>query len=86
MTAKIIQENPFEHKKKKPGLSANWPSNNSAQVIDSPATCSAQNAACRFYFPNSDHMRFSNKFVCCHFFSCAAICTCIARYLTETAF
>ena len=25
---KIIRENAFEHKKKKPGLSANWPSNN----------------------------------------------------------
>ena len=31
---KIIRENAFEHKKKKPGLSANRPSNNSAQAIN----------------------------------------------------
>ena len=28
MTAKTIRENAFEQKKKKPGLSANWPSKN----------------------------------------------------------
>ena len=28
ITEKIIRENAFEHKKKKPGLSANRPSNN----------------------------------------------------------
>ena len=29
----IIRENAFEHKKKKPGLSANQPSNNRAQLL-----------------------------------------------------
>ena len=29
----IIRENAFEHKKKKPGLSANQPSNNRAQPL-----------------------------------------------------
>ena len=32
ITEKIIRENAFEHKKKKPGLSANRPSNNWAMV------------------------------------------------------
>ena len=32
IVALIMQENAFEHKKKKPWLSANWPSNNWAQV------------------------------------------------------
>ena len=32
ITEKIIRENSFEHKKKKPGLSANRPSNNWALV------------------------------------------------------
>ena len=34
ITEKIIRENAFEHKKKKPGLSANRPSNNWALVYD----------------------------------------------------
>ena len=33
MTEKIIRENAFEHKKGKPGLSANQPSNNWALKI-----------------------------------------------------
>ena len=34
ITEKIIRENDFEHKKKKPRLSANWASNNWAQMVD----------------------------------------------------
>ena len=33
LTEKIIRENAFEQKKKKPGLWANWPSNNWAWII-----------------------------------------------------
>jgi len=29
-----MRENAFEHKKKKPGLSANWPSNNWALITN----------------------------------------------------
>ena len=36
ITEKIIQRNVFEQKKKKPGLSANRPSNNWAQEKDPP--------------------------------------------------
>ena len=32
----MVWENAFEHKKKKPGLSANRPSNNCAQSVSAP--------------------------------------------------
>ena len=69
ITEKNIQENAFKHRKKKPGLSANWPSNNWA--LDSCDSCTSRILSgvgvkvAQYSFSGSIPPKFEHKL--CHY-------------------
>ena len=59
---KIIRENAFEHKKKKPGLSAHRPSKNRAQVAEAEQEVIITNNNLLFHFCGHNNNFQNNNF------------------------